>query len=80
MPKLNSNMRIDGDRLWDSLMEMALFGEHPRLRRAGQPGVAEARHRHHRPVRRRVVRAGSPGSGVAPWRTCASTVAGCGTA
>jgi len=26
MPALNSNLRINGDRLWDSLMEMAKIG------------------------------------------------------
>lgn len=35
MPALNSNLRIDGDRLWDSLMEMAKIG----------PGVAGGNNR-----------------------------------
>ena len=35
MQKLNANMRIDGDRLWDSLMEMAKIG----------PGVAGGNNR-----------------------------------
>jgi N-carbamoyl-L-amino-acid hydrolase len=35
MPTLNANMRIDGDRLWDSLMEMAKIG----------PGIAGGNNR-----------------------------------
>ena len=35
MPALNSNLRINGDRLWDSLMEMAKIG----------PGIAGGNNR-----------------------------------
>ena len=35
MPTLNSNLRINGDRLWDSLMEMAKIG----------PGIAGGNNR-----------------------------------
>ena len=35
MSKLNSNLRINGDRLWDSLMQMAEIG----------PGIAGGNNR-----------------------------------